>query len=178
MSWIWVLAVVVQGILLVLTVSWVIELKDRLDQMGPTPQTDIPVNTVLPDIQVHLMDGTTGQLLSPPGQARIVLFTMMGCQFCDALYPMLDQFSARHPYLEAVLLMMADSNATVLERTAPFLRTWRIVRVGAERRGQIPFKVAPYGIVLDKQGVVRGGATVGSVQSLDALVQNSRVRTA
>ncbi len=161
------LGLIVQALLLLALFRYVNLLLSRLPAQGPT------LGRTAPRRAVQDIDGTTHLLGGGADRHNVLIFTSPSCPWCQKLAPDIVPFAGSLGADHDLLLVVGDElSATEARAYTDRLGTGRAVplAIAPDLFESYAIPGTPYGVVIDKAGVVRGKGAANSLTDLQTLV--------
>ena len=163
--------VVVQSLFILALFRYLGLLLERIPAQGP------PIGRHAPRRSVGDLNGETHHLGAPSSHHHLLLFTSPTCPWCEQLEPEIAPFASSIVQGYRVLLVLADTNGAQARAYAD--------RVGRGASPNLQVVSAPelfesygvpgtpYGLLIDREGVVRSKGTTNTLTDLRTLVDMS-----
>ncbi len=161
------LGLVAQGLLLLTLFRYLNLLLNRLPAQGP------PLGRSAPRREVVDIDGGTHRLGGGSDRHDVLIFTSPNCPWCQKLAPDIGPFAGSLTADHRLLLVVAEElSASEARAYAERLGTGRSVplAVAPDLFESLAIPGTPYGLVIDKAGVIRSKGTTNTLTDLQTLV--------
>ena len=163
--------VVVQALFILALFRYLGLLLERVPAQGP------PIGLHAPRRSVGDLDGDMHHLGTPSGHHHLLLFTSPTCPWCERLEPDIAPFASSIGPGYRVLLVLADATGAqarqYAERIASGASANLRVVPAPELFESYGVPGTPYGLLIDREGVVRSKGTANTLTDLRTLVDVS-----
>ena len=147
------IAVVVLGLAVVVLLRQIGVLHARLRPQGVHFAGEGPARgQPAPPLNLPEVDLPEADVMRAPAALTLVTFTSPTCELCAALLPSLRALERREP----------DLAVTVVEHSPSTLAAFRAYNVAS----------TPYVVVVDADGIVRGGGVANSLEQVEVLLDS------
>lgn len=167
------LLVIVEGIFILALARQIGILHERIGSTGArTINAGPKIGELAPALDIQDINNQTVVLGNKHGMLTLLLFVSPGCSTCAALLPQVKRLARDEKDTLKVVLL---SFATSLEASQKYVKEHKLDK-------SIPFVVsddlalsyqvtlAPYGIVIDRQGIVRAKGIVNNYSHIESLL--------
>jgi|GEM_PF-929401 hypothetical protein len=134
--------------------------KNRLDLQD----FGLPLRQPMPELDIRSITGESIMDLIRPGVSTVLLFTSVGCQACNGLYPLLNTYAEREDV--NFLLFVEGDETAIKNKTREHKFTFPVFQLNDDLMTRLQVSAFPFGYYVTGTGLI---AAKGGIPDADAL---------